>query len=469
MKSKILIPIFVLFFLATAVNAFVISGTVTDTGTSPINGALVEILDTGGAVFNSTTTNTTGDYSVEAGGPILRTVRASATGYDPQSTPIFVNSNKTINFALGPIQAVSLYGYVTDGTSPLNNVDVQVKQGGATFTETNTNAAGFYNVSVVDGDSYDVTASLTGYDSNSSPVTISGATELNLTLTQTPTSCTENWTCTAWSTCSGGTQTRTCTDQNNCGTEINKPAESRSCSTSSSGSSGGYDGQTYRVQLSYTDEVTERMRRRDVIKFNFNGVEHKVEVTRVLTTSVSLLIESEPIVASLDRGQTGKYDLDGDEFYDLKITAKDISYSRATLGFLFIDESIHPAPVITTLPPLTTTYTPPPKPPKPKEIIIEDVPAESEEDESTPTMFASAIDFVKKVPNGVFNFVKSIPYLSYAAAGIVILLIIIVAMKLFKSEEIIEEDFGNYSKEKLRKKIGKLEKQISRLRKANQV
>jgi len=45
--------------------------------------------------------------------------------------------------------------------------------------------------------------------------------------------CTENWTCGNWSACSGGTQTRTCTDANACGTTINRPALSQSCSTPS--------------------------------------------------------------------------------------------------------------------------------------------------------------------------------------------------------------------------------------------
>jgi hypothetical protein len=40
--------------------------------------------------------------------------------------------------------------------------------------------------------------------------------------------CTEVWTRTIWSECMNGQQTRTRTDQNNCGTELNKPAETRS-------------------------------------------------------------------------------------------------------------------------------------------------------------------------------------------------------------------------------------------------
>ena len=41
--------------------------------------------------------------------------------------------------------------------------------------------------------------------------------------------CTENWQCSDWSACSNNQQTRTCTDLNNCGTTINKPATSQSC------------------------------------------------------------------------------------------------------------------------------------------------------------------------------------------------------------------------------------------------
>jgi len=41
--------------------------------------------------------------------------------------------------------------------------------------------------------------------------------------------CTESWTCSNWSICNGGTQTRTCTDSNNCGTTNNKPSLSKAC------------------------------------------------------------------------------------------------------------------------------------------------------------------------------------------------------------------------------------------------
>ncbi|MCH8328967.1 MAG: hypothetical protein IIB81_01080, partial [Nanoarchaeota archaeon] len=43
--------------------------------------------------------------------------------------------------------------------------------------------------------------------------------------------CTEQWQCTSWSNCINNTQTRTCSDINNCGTTTNKPTETQQCST----------------------------------------------------------------------------------------------------------------------------------------------------------------------------------------------------------------------------------------------
>lgn len=51
-------------------------------------------------------------------------------------------------------------------------------------------------------------------------------------------SCSETWTCSDWSSCSGNTQSRTCTDSQNCGTENNKPALSQSCVEQEAGDSG---------------------------------------------------------------------------------------------------------------------------------------------------------------------------------------------------------------------------------------
>jgi hypothetical protein len=58
------------------------------------------------------------------------------------------------------------------------------------------------------------------------------------------TPCTEKWNCTDWSECIAGTQTRTCKDGNNCGTTKNKSAESQTCSIITGGATGETSGGT---------------------------------------------------------------------------------------------------------------------------------------------------------------------------------------------------------------------------------
>ena len=60
--------------------------------------------------------------------------------------------------------------------------------------------------------------------------------------------CTESWTCTGWSACSGSSQTRSCSDSYTCGTTASKPAESQGCTPQTVGSSGGGGGIDLTVQ-----------------------------------------------------------------------------------------------------------------------------------------------------------------------------------------------------------------------------
>jgi hypothetical protein len=55
------------------------------------------------------------------------------------------------------------------------------------------------------------------------------------TTTTTIAVCQERWVCSDWSACVNKLQTRTCTDENNCGTDLNKPLESQPCSTTEGG------------------------------------------------------------------------------------------------------------------------------------------------------------------------------------------------------------------------------------------
>ncbi|MEK6885778.1 MAG: hypothetical protein AABX17_02325 [Nanoarchaeota archaeon] len=62
--------------------------------------------------------------------------------------------------------------------------------------------------------------------------------------TPTPT-CTQNWSCSAWNTCSSNSQTRTCTDTNSCGNTTGKPTENQTCTIAT----GEY------IELNWTEEI----------------------------------------------------------------------------------------------------------------------------------------------------------------------------------------------------------------------
>lgn len=51
--------------------------------------------------------------------------------------------------------------------------------------------------------------------------------------------CAESWSCSDWSACSSGTQTRTCTDSNGCGTNSSRPDLSQFCALSPGGGGVG--------------------------------------------------------------------------------------------------------------------------------------------------------------------------------------------------------------------------------------
>ena len=68
--------------------------------------------------------------------------------------------------------------------------------------------------------------------------------------------CTESWTCSPWSDCVGGQQTRSCSDSNNCGTYNNKPDELRTCSEEELGNTTGTENISLEVNQTSFDNLT---------------------------------------------------------------------------------------------------------------------------------------------------------------------------------------------------------------------
>ncbi len=150
---------------ALAPNPGAITGTVTDAGTAaPISGATVSY--SGG----STTTNSSGVYTLANVTEGSYSVTASATGYTNQSRTVTVGPGATAtqNFALTPPNG-AITGTVTGAGngSAISGATVSYTGGSTT-----TNASGQYTLSNAAPGTYSVTASASGYSSASQSVTV---------------------------------------------------------------------------------------------------------------------------------------------------------------------------------------------------------------------------------------------------------------------------------------------------------
>lgn len=80
---------------------------------------------------------------------------------------------------------------------------------------------------------------------------------VNMTLTLNLT-CTPSWSYSAWTTCSGGLQTRTTWDVNNCGTSVSEPILAQDCTVASTSSSGGGGGAAAPAATSVAEPAEEK-------------------------------------------------------------------------------------------------------------------------------------------------------------------------------------------------------------------
>jgi len=334
---------------------------------------------------------------------------------------------------------------VTDGTNPLADVTIKVKQGSATIVETTTNALGQYSVYVSDSQNYNVSASKISYITQTKPITISGNTALDFTLSQTQ-GCVENWQCTEWSACSGGQQTRACTDLNHCGTAINKPAESQSCS--SRGSSGdSYSGRTYSIGALTESGTIVQLRKKDAVIFTYNNEQHKVTIKGMDSDSATILIESPTITTVIKVNEIAKFDLNEDGTKDLQLELKSVTYELINLKFS----------LASTTAPATIIAKPAEKPSSPKQTSQE-TPAAPEPE------IVEGYKIITMKPYTV--------YLSYAVLGLIAAAILAVAVvgtikliPLIKAKAKAKKRLANNKRDKLRERIIEIEKQLAELKK----
>ena len=150
------------------------------------------------------------------------------------SSHVCINLMVQVNEAKRPLQ------YTLKDTVPAGFTFVQGGQCGGTGSYSGNTVQWFKrNSAVVDGvlvyevitpstpGTYAFSGILNYYDSANKYFTKAVGGDLNLIVSGD--GCTPSWSCTAWSACSNGAQTRTCTDSNQCGTNEGKPAEAQGC------------------------------------------------------------------------------------------------------------------------------------------------------------------------------------------------------------------------------------------------
>jgi len=137
------------------------------------------------------------------------------------------------------------------------------------------------------------------------------------------------------------------------------PATSTTTTTLGSTGGGGGGATTYPVTDSeFTAGYIKSISIGDRLRFTLENATHYVSVLNVTSTTAKINVTSDPQIAVLSIGEEKKFELTGDEYYDLLVTLNSInaSSSKVNLTIKKIYEQIAVA-TTTTMPEATTTTT----------------------------------------------------------------------------------------------------------------
>lgn len=155
----------------------------------------------------------------------------------------------------------------------------------------------------------------------------------------------------------------TCTDYagNLKTTSLTSTANSCPDGSSSGGGGGGSSSTTTwtntypadNKELSVLGEVSKSLGGKSRVRLKVSGETHYVGVSSVTSSGATIEVSSTPQTATLNIGETKKFDLASDGFYDLSVTLNSIKSGKADLTVKAISEKVPAAPA--TSPPAETT------------------------------------------------------------------------------------------------------------------
>ncbi|MBU90015.1 hypothetical protein CMO94_00620 [Candidatus Woesearchaeota archaeon] len=154
-----------------------------------------------------------------------------------------------------------------------------------------------------------------------------------------PTICEESWTCSAWSSCDNS-QSRSCTDDNGCGTNFNKPAEQQSCDSGDDDDDSSGSGSRSRGSVFDLGEIKDWnqgnaksfiMTKSDLLTFEFDNRFNRLVVLTITGTKVTISLSTVSDSIVLIRGESLNFDLDNDGKEDISLTFERTIFNKATI------------------------------------------------------------------------------------------------------------------------------------------
>ena len=127
------------------------------------------------------------------------------------------------------------------------------------------------------------------------------------------------------------------------------PASSGGSSSSSSGGGGGaatqkvfwtYSHSFHNEELSEKGEIQVDMRERQRARVRIGGETHQVGIQQLSDSEVTLNVTSEPQYATLKIGESKKFEVSGDGYYDIFVSLNGINDMRADLKLAYIHELV---------------------------------------------------------------------------------------------------------------------------------
>jgi len=107
------------------------------------------------------------------------------------------------------------------------------------------------------------------------------------------------------------------------------------------------------ANIEFVTGYTRELNQRERIRINVNGLPHYVGIINISTNTMLIEVTSTPQNDTLRIGETRRYDVTNDSYYDIKVTLNGIKNGKANLTVTSIREAIAAMPAVPAAPEVT--------------------------------------------------------------------------------------------------------------------